>query len=476
MKKTLFLLVIAFTQFHTPLFAAYTCSKSCNKQCQVGFLGNNVEPLCHSGCKTWQLAKCYDLSDPWVSTMGEVGQNVYVGAAATMSARNPIWTALDKHEKDILRPFYGPIVDRIRLHLKANLMDRWGDDPYQIRLGSSAGQTYGHDVYIRYYRTELDRVDRIILIGHELCHSRQYEQRNSSLHKFGRDYFEGFARAGGYANNPMERECEYLESKLQTAADKYWAYYDQQKRPWDFEVCNESDYVSIFVAVGWPHKLEGGFSLVPMRVAKGWYPVPKGQCKKILNNVPSDEGVDAFATAGAQGNWTTWSSSSGPGYCIHPTSAFDTGSHYKCDVGFNKVNFKSIDNPWRAFGTGTYKWRLTGKATRLKVCNQSGKTVDAAMLRGDRGEWRSEGWYTFAIGQCRDWNFGGHQGNVFLYGVNLATGTAWTDPNQPQFCTYSGTAFEHDQDARCFTLQGGKLVKGYRVNLNSGNNFWNFNP
>lgn len=476
MKIFIALLFLGFSFFQAAAFAAYTCSKGCESQCKVGFLGNNVDPVCFSGCKAWQLAKCYDISDPWVSGMGEAGQSAYVGAASTMQTRNPIWKVLDKHEKNILRPFYGDLVDRIRLHLKSNLMDRWGSDPYQIRLGSSLGQTYGHDVYIRFYRTELDRVDRIILLGHELCHSRQYEARGSSLHRFGRDYFEGFARAGGYASNPMEKECEALENKFEAAAQKYWKYFDENKRPWNFDVCNESDYDTLFVAIGWPDKPTGGFSLVPMRVSKGWFPVPKGECKRILSNAQSGEAIDAYATAAAQGNWATWSSPSGPAYCVHPTNAFDIGNHSHCANGQEKVNFKMIDNPWRAFGSGTYKWRLTGKAAKLLVCNQSGKALDASVLRGDRGEWRSEGWYPFNNGQCREWNFGAYTGKIFIHGANFSTGTVWQDPSKPRFCVYPGMVFEHDQDTRCFTSKGGVQVSGFEVDLKAGMTTWNFRP
>lgn len=475
--KCFFLLVLSlFSTFGSGAFGAYTCSKSCDSQCKVGFLGNNVEPVCFSGCKAWQLAKCYDISDPYVSTMGEFGKNAYPASAGIMTQRNPIWTNLDQHEKAILRPLYGNLVDRIRLHLKSNLMSTWGDPPYQVRFFNDAGQTYGHDVYIKYYRTDIDRVDRLILIGHELCHSRQYEARGSSFQNFGRDYFEGFAKKGGYANNPMEVECDNMEAKVQTAATKYWAYFDQHVRKWNFEVCNESDYDNAYVAIGWPHKLENGFSLVPMRVSKGWYTIPKGQCKTLLTNLDSDAGIDAYATSAAAGGWATWGGANGPQYCVHPTNAFDIGSHYNCAAGEEKVSFRYIDNPWRAFNSGTYKWRLTGKATRLKICNQSGKVIDAALLRGDHGPWRSEGWYVFQNGQCRDWNFGPYTGSLYIYGENQASGVKWTDASKPSFCAYHGTAFEHEQVTPCFTTKGGFQVKGFETTLTPGQNQWNFRP
>jgi uncharacterized membrane protein len=389
-----------------------------------------------------------------------------------MKTRNGQWTNLDNEEKAVLRPFYGDIVDNVRLHLKSGMMDHWGDAPLEVDLGNSAGQTYGYDVYIKYYRSELDRVERMALIGHEICHTRQYVQRNQSLNKFGRDYFEAYADDGGYEANRMEKECYGMEDKIAAAAEKYFEWFDEHKRKWNFQVCNQSGFEDIYIALGWPHKIDG-FSLVPAPLVKGWYGVKKGQCKVILANLDSDETVDAFATSGASGNWTSWNGGGGANYCIDPVNAFEQGYRTNCGArNLQSVSF--IPNPWRTQGNGTYSWNLVGNPTLLKVCNKTGQRVWGAMSKNEYGTWMARGWWEYANGQCRDWNLGIYTGSVYLYAQNDNASTIWQDKTKPAFCTHEGTAFATKHGGFC--AKDGKLVWPAEFKLSAGTNTWTFNP
>ncbi len=213
--------------FCTLFFAAYsafsyTCSKDCKSQCTKKILGaTNFDPICFAGCKPWQAATCYDLSDPYVSAMGEIGKNAYPMAAGLMKSKNMHLTALAalQHltdgEKAILRKYFGDLVNSVRIIFSAQLMNSWGPPSKEVHLGNFAGQTYGQDIYISLPRTNSSYMTS--LIGHEMCHTLQYKNRGSSLHNFGRDYFEGYAKTGSYATNHMEKECKAIE--IQIAAD-----------------------------------------------------------------------------------------------------------------------------------------------------------------------------------------------------------------------------------------------------------------
>ncbi len=468
------LLLIVSLFLSKPVFS-YSCSEDCNDSCKVSAMGaSGVNPVCFAACKSWMAGNCWDLSKPLVSASGEMGATAYPSAASIMSTRNPIWGALDEQEKKILRPFYGNIVDKVKLHLKAGMMDRWGDPPLEVDLGSSNGQTYGYDVYIAFYRTELDRAERVALIGHELCHTRQYVQRGESLQKFGRDYFEYLVQDGGYEANRMEEECYAIEEKILTAAQTYFLWYDQHKRPWSFQVCNKSGFETISIALGWPHKSDG-FTLVPAPLVKGWYNVKKGECKSLLTNLKSDEAIDAYASAGAAGNWTWWGGHGGAEYCIDPVNKFENGYRTHCGKrNLQSVSFKEIDNPWRTQGNGTYTWNLSGEPTLIKICNRSGKRIWGALSKNEHGKWMARGWFEYTPNQCRDWNLGVYKGSVYVYGENDGASTTWQDSTQLPICAFNGTAFATRHNGTCG--KGGKLVKPYEFKVTTGSQTWNYNP
>jgi uncharacterized membrane protein len=447
----------------------YNCSKSCEDQCRKGFIGNNVDPVCYAGCRAYMVASCYDISDPYVSAMGEVGQNAYVAAASTMQSKNPQWGGLDRVEKEALKPFFGDLVNKVRLHWGSQLMDKWGNPPYEISLGDSAGQTYGLDIYLAPTRASIDVVDRIALIGHEMQHSQQYLNMGSSLHQFGRKYFESFARNGSYDHISFEKEAYAIESKIAKAAGKYI----EQSAVWDFVVCNKSDASRIYVAVAYD---QGGLTLVQSTESQGWYPVDKGQCKKIVSNQRGDNPLYAYATTRTQGGGLVWSGKSRR-FCIDQSNAF-TVSHLtsndfrQCEKpNLGVVGFASVPNPWRESRNGTYRWNLVGSETVLKVCNETGEAIYGAQLRSDSGIWKSNGWQAFSDQECKTWNLGGYTGSVYLYGENAGPTKRWQDKTQPAFCVFHPNAFEHIHSQPC---KGGTQVNGYRYDLKPGPNSWTY--
>ncbi len=459
---------------------AYNCENSCKTQCKKGWLGNNVDPVCFSGCQAYQLAKCWDVSDPYVSAWGEAGSKFYPAAAGTTSERNMgrDMRRLSRVEKQLLQPFFGRLVDEVVLHPGARLMGEWGGGAFKITMSDDVGQTYGTHIYLDDSWLKLTEAQKVAVIGHEMCHTRQFQNRGSSLQRFGRDYFEGFANSGGYANNSMERECYDIEAKIEEKAQAHFAWEDQQRRPWNFEVCNKSEYEKIFVAYAFTHFLpEGGFSLVANPYAKGWFAVDRGACKIIRNNLSPGEVIYAAATAGAEGNWASWTAKAGQKFCIDSNQAFTIqgSDHVHCsqESDWGKVGFYSFATPW-AWGQGTNTWNLSGGHTRLQICNKSGRKLDSAMLRGDGG-WHAIGWYTYEVDQCRTFSFGGYVGDVYIYGKAVdGSGIQWISANEPKFCVFPGVAFNNPQDTPC---RGNyETVPGFKFGLQHGLNTWNFNP
>lgn len=464
----LFILAALFLGLSSSSFA-YNCSDSCDDQCRKGFIGNNVDPVCYSGCRAWMVGSCYDISDPYVSAMGEVGQNAYVAAAATMKSKNPSWGTLDAIEKKALRPFHGDLVDKVRLHWGSQLMDKWGSDPFEISLGDSQGQTYGLDIYLAPTRDSIDIVDRIALIGHEMQHTRQYINLGSSLHQFGRRYFESFAKSGGYDNISFEKEAYALEDKISKAAAKYI----EHSAPWDFTVCNKSDASRILVAVAYD---AGGLTLVQSTESHGWFAVDKNQCKKIVANQQGDNPLYAFATTNTWGGGLTWSGKSRR-FCVDRKSAFTlshltTNDFRHCDKpDLGVLGFKMIPNPWRTSHSGSYTWNLKGSETVLKVCNETGEKIFGAQLRADTGKWKSNGWQGYQNHDCKTWNLGGYTGSVYIYGENQGPTKTWQDQSKAAFCVTRPNAFSHIHSQPC---KGGSLVRGYEFDLKPGLNTWTY--
>lgn len=139
---------------------------------------------------------------------GQAGQIGYALGAEEMLRRNPSYSDLTSTQKSYLHPYFGDLVERVRIHYSALLLNELeapGSDK-KVGLQDTKGQTFGLDIYISdAYETAFQQ---LALIGHELVHSRQYEERDSNLVKFGYDYFFEFSNAGlSYEDNVMEQDA-----------------------------------------------------------------------------------------------------------------------------------------------------------------------------------------------------------------------------------------------------------------------------
>lgn len=122
--------------------------------------------------------------------------------------------------------FFGSLVDRIRIHWGAQLLNVLGKEPLVIDLRDPDkpidAQTFADrylpivHVYIAWRRGERSADEEISLIMHEMVHANQYEQRGvgeAALRAFGRDYFTGFWTkvltygADTYSHIPLEVEA-----------------------------------------------------------------------------------------------------------------------------------------------------------------------------------------------------------------------------------------------------------------------------
>jgi hypothetical protein len=147
---------------------------------------------------------------------GETGAAMLPLAAQVMSVRNPTaGESLNPVQKQYLRPFFGDLVDRVKITYRATLLDRWEHQGQATHIGgvNSIAQTYCDRIYLR-PANDPNSTDRLVLLAHELTHSRQCQQAGG-LSKFGSVYFRGYFQGGKvYANNPLEKSARAVEAKF----------------------------------------------------------------------------------------------------------------------------------------------------------------------------------------------------------------------------------------------------------------------
>ena len=145
---------------------------------------------------------------------GEGGRAGYVSAAKIMQGRSPNGEPLSEKMKAHLRPHYGDLVDRVKLHWGVAPLDAWTASKLKnvrIEIGDvdTAGQTFGYDIYLRDGKFEGEYKDRLELVAHEIAHTKQFVKWGESLSNFGYHYFVNFKKANQtYANNSLEIEAE----------------------------------------------------------------------------------------------------------------------------------------------------------------------------------------------------------------------------------------------------------------------------
>ena len=89
-------------------------------------------------------------------------------------------SALGTTRKQLLRPFYGSLVDRVRIHYDARPITEWRVLGRTIRVGMEVGgQALGYDVYVMRPKNLSDS-DQTETVAHELQHVAQFEEAGVS--------------------------------------------------------------------------------------------------------------------------------------------------------------------------------------------------------------------------------------------------------------------------------------------------------
>lgn len=150
--------------------------------------------------------KC-ETGDLSVELWGKIGRIIYPGAEAIMRlhasgmdissdgnvnvGNDIVGSKLNLWLKDVLRPIFCSLVDRVSIYWGMQLLDEWANDRFGINLtgAESVAQVYGYDIYIRYPKSEIDSSRRtkdiLWILIHELVHVQQYEKWGKSLSNFG---------------------------------------------------------------------------------------------------------------------------------------------------------------------------------------------------------------------------------------------------------------------------------------------------
>ena len=162
--------------------------------------------------------KLPDLRPPADELWGEMGRLAIPAAASVMAARNANRrvSSIARRDREALRPYFGSVVDDVRIYWGADPLNSWSHGSCTIRLGGAdaGAQTYGKRIYIRYGMNDLSDYQRLKLLIHELTHVQQYV-RYRSYSGFGYQYFKYYKRANqSYAGNKLEVEAERAESQL----------------------------------------------------------------------------------------------------------------------------------------------------------------------------------------------------------------------------------------------------------------------
>jgi len=387
-----------------------------------------------------------------------------------MENRHTSFKGLNTTEMKFFKKHFDPAwLTKVRLHWGAQLMDKIGEQPFMISVGNSLAQTYGFDIYVRAKsRQEMDLSVWYLLLAHELVHTRQFVGLGESLEAFGEEYFRQFAKYGlNYNSNPMEREAERMASSMRAAIGKYLDKI-YKAAPWHFEVCNNTGYEKIMVAVAAQGKPDG-LTLVPLFAAKGWAKLKRGQCKTLVKDNPSNSPIFAFATSSLEAKGHHWSGQ-GEAFCVKQSGNF-AYERFKTDcpdADAKLIQFKSFPNPHN-YQQPKQTWKLTGKNAQLKVCNKTTQPIRTAILLKNNTEFESAGWLYFRPGDCTVMSFYEFSGGVYLYGEGRDATTVWQDPSSKiNFCVHPGRDFGFTYGLRCPLEDGAKTVWGIKKTLGGG--------
>jgi hypothetical protein len=126
---------------------------------------------------------------------------VMMGAYLVNAARNPTRAPLPDDMKARLRPRFGGLVDRVRVHWNATLPDDWPILHVKDAFMDVGAQTFGTEIFVTPQSASLET------IAHELVHAAQAE-RVGGTRAFYAEYCRGFYDASfSYAGNAYEVEA-----------------------------------------------------------------------------------------------------------------------------------------------------------------------------------------------------------------------------------------------------------------------------
>jgi hypothetical protein len=155
-----------------------------------------------------------------------IGKRAFVEACAAgvgaaywvVWARSESSQPLSARMKGQLRPWFGDLVDTVRVSWNSGLLSQWRVFGRDVVFDQDTiAQTYGHEIFIRESPTEDD--EQIALVGHELGHARQYRQLGG-VGGFARAYCGAFYDANySYDNNALELEAYAVESRIESCLD-----------------------------------------------------------------------------------------------------------------------------------------------------------------------------------------------------------------------------------------------------------------
>lgn len=133
----------------------------------------------------------------------EACRPVMMSAYLVNLARNPHAAPLDAELKAQLRPQFGGLVDRARIHWGATLPDDWPLLHVKDAFMDVGAQTFGTELFVAAPRASA----KLSTLVHELTHAQQSERFGGPL-AFYAEYCRAFYESGyRYRDNALEQEA-----------------------------------------------------------------------------------------------------------------------------------------------------------------------------------------------------------------------------------------------------------------------------
>lgn len=133
-------------------------------------------------------------------------------------ARSPASQPLSPAMRAKLRPWFGDLVDTVKVSWNSGLLTHWRVFGRDIVFDDDTlAQTFGNEIFVR----ELVGTEnqQIALIGHELGHVRQYRKYGGVI-GFARQYCTAFYESNySYRNNALEVQAYDLQHQIAKCLD-----------------------------------------------------------------------------------------------------------------------------------------------------------------------------------------------------------------------------------------------------------------